>query len=150
MYFISCQFVNFFDLINKNRLKNIFSRIISDLRVWDEISKMLDNNILDIKSGYFYSNEFSPFFDFLSFFLFNVYMLEFDLYVFSLISKFCSRKVIFKLHSINFLDKEFNKVNISPLKLKLNSFNKDKSQFSFLVRVRNKRDYQESDLSKVK
>lgn len=149
-YFVSYQFVNFFDSINKNRLKNIFSRVIIDLRVWREISKMFDNNSLNIRSDFFYSNEFLPLFDFLSFLLFSIYMLELDIYVFALVSKLCSRKILLKVNYINFLNTRFNKLNLSPLKFTLNNIFKFSTKFICFIGKEKKRDFQKYDLLKVK
>lgn len=147
LFLINHRFVNFFDSINKNRLKNIFYRVIPNSKVWNEISSMLDNGILNIRSDYFYSNDFSPLFDFLSFLLFNIYILEFDFYILNLISILSSRKIVMKLKNLEFLNIQINRKVSSPLKIstsKINlPFNIPKN---FFLSINNKRDLQEYDL----
>lgn len=49
-YFLSYQILMFFNISNKNRLKNLVSKSIDDELVILELKKMIDSNFIDIAS----------------------------------------------------------------------------------------------------
>lgn len=108
-FFISYKFLNFFDFLNKNRLKNLFLRVVKDTRVWDEIIKMMNDNIMEISPDYFYYDKNSQFLSFLSFFLFQIYCSELDFYISNLVLRLNTRSFIKrkKSLSVNLLKTKF-------------------------------------------
>lgn len=86
-WFIKFDIVKAFDKVNRNRLKNIFLKYCSDHRIWNEISKLMKAEIIDLKSdsssglGISQGSVLSPF-------LFNIYMTELDKFVESLQLKY--------------------------------------------------------------
>lgn len=115
-YLISYRFLNNFDVLSKNRLKNLFSRVVKDLRVWDEIIKMINSNIINFSSDYFFYEKNFQIFDFLSFFLFQVYSSELDFYVSNLALRLNTKNALKKKEfwSVDFLKVKL--LVISPLK----------------------------------
>lgn len=83
-FFITFSILPFFSETNKNRLKNIFCSIIQDLRVWREITFMFDFNILGFKYNDLYFTSFKSNSNSLSLILFEIYISEFDFYIFNL------------------------------------------------------------------
>nr|YP_009541082.1 maturase [Lepocinclis steinii]AYQ93596.1 maturase [Lepocinclis steinii] len=117
LYFIKFDVLKSSSFVSKNRLKNIFLRIIKDRHIWDEISKMMNSSFIkpfDYNSiiGDNYNDINS-----LSFLLFNIYLSELDLYLFNLTTYFNSKYTLFK----NFFYTKLFKFNQSvidfPLKV---------------------------------
>lgn len=80
-----------FNSLNKNRLKNIFFKVINDSLIWDEICKIMDYNLID-----FSNYKFSYFHNLLFYFFFNVYLSEFDYYIYNLCFYFNSRYFLYR------------------------------------------------------
>jgi hypothetical protein len=86
-WFIKFNIVKAFDQVKRNRLKNIFLKYCSDHRIWNEVSKLMKAEIIDLKLdsssdlGISQGSVLSPF-------LFNVYMTELDKFVESLQLKY--------------------------------------------------------------
>lgn len=85
MWFLGYEVKKAFDNINRNRLKNIFFKWVSEPRLWDEISKMFNVGILDMKCNIEKKSVFQG--SVLFPFLFNVYMNELDLFMEKLMKK---------------------------------------------------------------
>ena len=83
-FFIKFNVLSYIIDVNKSRLKNIFCSFIQDFRIWREISLMFDNNILSFDHSHLYFNYFGNTFNSLSLLLFEIYISEFDFYVFNL------------------------------------------------------------------
>lgn len=128
-YFIKCKIVKGFIILNKNRLKNIFLNIIKDIRIWIEIDKLLNFGIVDISNDIFYRNFDLKNFNSLAYFLFNVYLSEFDFYAFSLCNRFYFKNNNFSEGSIYSKLKYFYFNEIDSLKLyrKAEFFKKSKN-----------------------
>lgn len=82
-YFLKCTLFHSFFSINKFRLKNIFLRVLNDSNIWYEINKMIDFGLIsffgkDVHKSFCYEDINS-----LSYFFFNVFLSEFDFYIFS-------------------------------------------------------------------
>jgi hypothetical protein len=86
-WFIKFGIVKVFDKVNLNRLKNIFLKYCSDYRIWNEISKLMKAEIIDLKSDSSSGLDISQC-SVLSPFLFNIYMTELDKFVESLQLKY--------------------------------------------------------------
>jgi len=82
-FFLDYDIRKAFDNVNRKRLKNIFNKIIRDIRFWMEISKILNSGII-LELEYLFERKGVPQGSVLSPFLFNVYMNELDQKVFSL------------------------------------------------------------------
>nr|CAA10854.1 maturase-like protein [Lepocinclis spirogyroides] len=88
-FFIKFNVYKSFNLINLNRLKNIFSVLILDFRIWIEIKKILVFRSVNFNEKIFNLN-------ILANFLFNIYISEFDNYLFNLFSFFNSKYYKYK------------------------------------------------------
>ena len=84
-WFIKFDTVKKFDIVNQNRLKNIFFKYCFDRRIWNEINKLLKAKVVDLRTT---STLLSPF-------LFNVYMIELDNFIESLKLKYNNTGSIF-------------------------------------------------------
>lgn len=79
-WFLKFDIIKAFDIVHKNRLKNIFLKYCPDYCIWNEINKLLESEIVGLKfilnsdSDVFQKNTLSPF-------LFNVYMTELDNFI---------------------------------------------------------------------
>lgn len=82
--------------VNLNRLKNIFCSIIEDLRVWREVSLMFDNNVLSFDYNRLYFNYLGNISNSLSLILFEMYMSDFDFYIFNLSRYFYYKYFFYK------------------------------------------------------
>nr|YP_009145434.1 maturase [Monomorphina parapyrum]AKL78908.1 maturase [Monomorphina parapyrum] len=94
-YFIKLDILRVFGNLNRNRLKNIFCKIIQETFFWQEIEKMINSNNINICSNDIYLTNDNNSFSFLSRFLLNLYLAELDIYVNSIISGFNNRLNIF-------------------------------------------------------
>ena len=70
--------------VNKNRLKNIFSKFIKDKRFWEEVDKMFLVGLIDISSSLIFKNCNFLESGLLSSFFLNLYLSELDLYIYNL------------------------------------------------------------------
>lgn len=95
-YFVKFSVLYYNVNINKNRLKNIFCSVIEDLRLWREISIMFDYNILSFNYNFLYFNSGCNNLNSLSLILFEIYMSEFDFYVFNLSRYFYYKYFFYK------------------------------------------------------
>lgn len=99
LYFLNCRILKSFSLSNKNRLKNVFSKVISDLKIWLEIEKMIVCNIIDFSEKHIYKNlRFDS--SLLSSFLFDLYFIEFDFFMSQVSSLLNSRKTFYLVKSL--------------------------------------------------
>lgn len=80
-FVLKCEFLQGFLSLNLNRLKNIFFKLINDVRVWNEIEKMINSNFVSFSKDYIYINKNNMGLNSLSFLLFNIYLSEFDFYL---------------------------------------------------------------------
>lgn len=118
-FFINSKIIMGFIKINKNRLRNIFFKILKDQRLWLEIEKMFEAGVINISNESVYSNFDFCSFNSLSYFLFNVYLCEFDFYMNSLINQFNVKHFFFKKDlTLNNKKQKFNDLLLFPIKLK--------------------------------
>jgi retron-type reverse transcriptase len=79
-WFVKFDIVKDFDIVNLNRLKNIFLKYCPDHHIWNEINKLIKAKIINLKTfpnsdlGISQSSVLSPF-------LFNIYMTELDNFI---------------------------------------------------------------------
>lgn len=78
-FFLTFNLQSSFNSINKYRLKNIFLKLVGDLRLWNEIDKMWSAGLIDFSFSLVEDEDF--FSIFFCKFLFNFYLAELDLYV---------------------------------------------------------------------
>lgn len=122
-FFLELKILRSFNLINKNRLKNIFKRYVNDDSFWIEIEKMLNSGFISISNDLVYNCKASLDDSLLSSFLLNIYLKEFDDFVGNLIYKYNLRKNFYSLgnNSNKFMSVYFNTLKrFSPLKLEVN------------------------------
>lgn len=63
------------------RLKNIFLKTIPDYQIWFEIECMVKSGLIDLSSHLFSKNLTAFNYVYLSLLLFNIYLVEFDVYL---------------------------------------------------------------------
>nr|YP_009032719.2 maturase [Euglenaformis proxima]AGL11985.2 maturase [Euglenaformis proxima] len=117
LYFLTCRILKSFSLLNKNRLKNIFCRVISDPKIWLEIEKMILANIIDFSENHLYK---SLTFDssLLSSFLFDLYFIEFDFFISQILFLLNSRKTFYLVNSFGLKRKyKFFSFDFLPIKI---------------------------------
>ena len=79
-WFVKFDIVKAFDTVNRNRLKNIFTKYCPDYRIWGEVNKLMKAEIVGLKInscddlGVSQRSVLSPF-------LLNVYMTELDKFI---------------------------------------------------------------------
>jgi len=95
---LNCEFLHGFLNLSLNRLKNIFFKILNDFSMWVEIERMIDFNFVCFSSNFVYNNKINLGFNNLSFLLVNIYLSEFDFYIF-----FRAGLTIFLILSLIFL-----------------------------------------------
>lgn len=118
-FFIKFNILKVFRSLNRNRLKNIFCKVIHDIFFWQEIEKMINSNFVNICSEKIYLAAYNNNFSFLSRFLLNVYLSELDYYVNSISSKLNNKFNIF-LGTLNRQQKnDFNYIFFSYIPLKM-------------------------------
>lgn len=100
-FFINLRVLRSFNLVNKNKLKNIFKKYTKHEFLWKEIEKMFNSGFINISNDLIYESRYylrdSP----LSSFLLNLYMSEFDDFFQSLVSKYSLRRN-FYIHKNDF------------------------------------------------
>lgn len=118
-FFVKGKIVRSFLFINKNRLKNIFSKVLHSGSIWIEVEKMIFVGLLEFSNNNIYQNFSFKTFNSLSYLVFNIYLSELDFYIFSIVYKF-SRKFIFinTISSFNEYKKKFL-YSVFPLKFSL-------------------------------
>nr|YP_010700440.1 putative group II intron reverse transcriptase/maturase mat2 [Phacus arnoldii]WCH63578.1 putative group II intron reverse transcriptase/maturase mat2 [Phacus arnoldii] len=116
-FFLNARIIKGFSIINKNRLKNIFLKTIKDIKVWKEVDKMLIAGIINFSNNMIYKQHDFRSFNSLSYLLFNVYLSEFDIYVFSLSYYFNFKYLLFKKSLLNRKKYIFFSRDLTPLKL---------------------------------
>jgi len=79
-FFLSCDIKKAFDKIHRNRLKNVFNKVIVDERFWIEIQKMLNAGFVQENLAYYKDTGVLQE-SILSPFLFNIYMHSFDEFI---------------------------------------------------------------------
>lgn len=81
-YFVVLNILLSLDILNKNRLKNIFQRnYYIDNTFWFEIDKMISSNIINFSDSFIYSSSKNNFFSsIMSTFLLEIYLNELDSY----------------------------------------------------------------------
>lgn len=121
-FFVVINILISLDILNKNRLKNIFQRNpYIDSTFWHEIVKMINSNIVNFSDNYIYSCKNKLLSSPLSIFLLELYLSEIDTYLLSYSSR-CNIRRILKDDFI-FLDKptpNYKKKNFLPIRLESN------------------------------
>lgn len=114
-FFLTGSIVLSFNLINRNRLRNIFLKNIAEVALWNEIDKMIECNLVGISANSVYLK--SKFLDnnALSCWLLDMYFSELDIFLSNIINSFGSRLNIYYLNEL-FLYKSFI-FEFTPLKL---------------------------------
>lgn len=120
-FFLKGKIIKSFINVNKNRLKNIFLKILKSHCIWIEIEKMMFVGLLEFSNNIYKNLNFKNF-NSLSYFVFNVYLSEFDFYVFSVCYKF-SKKFIFTDSFSIFKFEPQSLGCFSPLKFSFKIFN---------------------------
>lgn len=133
-FFVVLNILLSLDILNKNRLKNIFQRNpYIDNTFWHEIVKMINSNIVNFSDNYIYSCKNKLLSSPLSIFLLELYLSEIDIYLLSYSSR-CNIRRILKDDFI-FLDKptpNYKKKSFLPIRLESNLL-KYKSLKSFSI-----------------
>ena len=94
-YFLTCRVSKSFNRVHVNRLRNIFLKYLDDVIVWDEIYKLISYGLIDFSDRFIYLKKSFLYNNFLSIFLFEIYLSEFDIYAENLRRQFISTKIIF-------------------------------------------------------
>jgi Type II intron maturase/Reverse transcriptase (RNA-dependent DNA polymerase) len=110
-YFLDYDIKKAFENINKNRLKNAFNRYVKDLRVWEEIEKMLNAGYINddmlqlCNIGVVLNSNLSPL-------LYNLYMHDLDQLVENLNKKNNKKNIFYKNKDYGDLEakKNYNKL----------------------------------------
>lgn len=144
-FFLSLRILRSFNLINKNRLKNIFKRYVKNGFLWKEIDKMFSCGFINISSDLIYN--FKDFLgdSLLSSFLLNLYLKEFDDFMFNITQKYNLRKNFYNKLGHNYKiisNYNFTLKRFSPLRLEenlshlnnLKAFVTTKYKCDFLIR----------------
>lgn len=122
-FFLELKILRSFNLVNKNRLRNIFKKYVKNEYLWLEIEKMINCGSISISSDAIYNSGEYLGYSLLSSFLLNLYMNEFDSFVQNFAYKFNLRKDFYS--SKNEINKSlFLYQNVlrkfSPIKLESN------------------------------
>lgn len=130
-FFLTGNIVSSFNTINRNRLKNIFLKNIGDIIFWNEIEKMINCNLVDISgnSVYLKSNFLSN--NPLSYWLLEMYLSEFDIFLSNIAGNFGSRLNIYFLKEL-FSDKYFFS-EFTPLKLENKLIKYQSLKLNFII-----------------
>lgn len=131
-FFMSPKLLTSFKKINKNILRNIFLSIIKDNKVWGEIEKMINLNILGISSLHIYNP--TNIANNLSTFLLNLYLSQLDIYIKTLCHSSNFKKFLgFKPYFLKVFYKRNLNVIKSYIPLKISKYLKS---FSDLKKIR--------------
>lgn len=136
-FFLTGKIILSFNLMNRNRLKNIFLKTIGDIAFWSEIEKLVNCNLIDISGNAIYLK--SRFLDNkpLSYWLLEMYLNELDIFLANIVDSFGSRLNIYLSNKL-FSNKSFF-FKFIPLKLEKNLFKFKNlklnyiNQYSFVV-----------------
>jgi hypothetical protein len=111
-FFLSPKIIISSKQINKNILRNIFLSTVNDKRIWFEIEKMINANVIGISDYYIY-REIIPSNNSLSKFLLNIYFSRLDTYI----KKLCNFSNFNKLLFLKpYFIRTFYKRNIKIMK----------------------------------
>jgi hypothetical protein len=142
-YFLKLNILRSFNIININRLKNIFCKQVKDFKFWIEIQKMIVVGLIDLSADLIYKNQDFYKSGLLSSFLLDVYFSELDIFLKDLSIRYNSKFSLYnsqiKFLSMTNLERQRHNVilkNFIPLKLEkkilnfktLNGFNLFKSR----------------------
>jgi hypothetical protein len=105
LLFLGIYLLRVFDVVNKNRLKNILRKYLVDDCLLTEIEKMFYSGIIDISNDFIYNSKEFLGYSLLSSFLLNLYMKEFDIFIISSISQYNFKKNFYR--NIKNVDKHF-------------------------------------------
>ena len=93
-FFARANLFNLFNLVNVNRLKNLFLRRVGCNRLWNEIFKMVDVGLIGFSNYFVFEKTSYLECSFLSMFLLEVYLFEFDLYLLDIAFNLNSIKIL--------------------------------------------------------
>lgn len=88
VWFWSVDLIKAFDRVNHNKLISEISKTIDDSKLFDELRKMINIDIINLKASDYVEGLDTPQGNVLSPFLFNIYLSSLDSYVESLQSKY--------------------------------------------------------------
>jgi hypothetical protein len=112
-----------FNLFNKLCFKNIFFKFVKDFFIWEELSKMLNANIIGVSGRAIYNSIQNFCNNRLSFFLLSLYLKEFEIYLEKIVFKYNLRKN-FQSRFFFFVNKRYfyskNLACFTPLKSEKN------------------------------
>nr|YP_009145556.1 maturase [Trachelomonas volvocina]AKL82468.1 maturase [Trachelomonas volvocina] len=80
-FFVRANFFTLFNLINVNRLKNLFLKKVGCNRLWEEIFKMINVGLVNFSNFFILEKKSFLESSFISIFLLEIYLFEFDLYL---------------------------------------------------------------------
>lgn len=122
-FFLGLKILRSFNLINRNRLENIFKRYLKDEFVWGEVEKMLNCNFISISNDLIYDSKDILSYSLLSSFLLNLYVNEFDDFMQDTVVKYNLRKEFYNFNN-NFKGSISPFLNVfkrfSPIKVEMN------------------------------
>ena len=104
-------------IVNRNILKNIFSKVIKDPFIWKEICKMIETGNVKALNNFSDLACFSNDLNFLSYLLFEVYLSEIDFYILNLCSFFNTNYSLSKEFFYSKLYNDRSKFPLVPLML---------------------------------
>lgn len=103
-FFFNFVILRSFDSKNKNRLRNIFKKVVNAEKIWVELEKMINLGFINFSQDSIYIGRNS--YNILSIFLFEVYLSEFDYYINYFSFKCNLRKYFYKNKLSNILNKD--------------------------------------------
>lgn len=142
-YFLKLNILRSFNIVNINRLKNIFCKQVKDFKFWSEIQKMIYVGLVDFSDHLIYKKQDFYKSGLLSSFLLDVYFSELDIFIKDLSIRYNSKFSLYNsqfkfLSKMNLERQRYNIIlkNFIPLKLEkkilmfktLNGFNLFKSR----------------------
>lgn len=131
-YFLNLNILRSFDIVNHNRLKNIFCKRVKDTKFWLEINKMMLVGLLDFSGDLIYKKQDFLKVSLLSSFLLDVYLSELDFFLKDLSVSFGSKFNLYDSSRSSNLDLERRKYNISLKNFISIKLEKNISEFSTL------------------
>lgn len=125
-FILNCTIKNYFSRINKNRLKNIFLKVIGDSKVWLEVEKILPVIYSSLHNDYLLLEADIFNFSDLFFFLWDIFLFELDIFIIGFCLTYNSFRNILPINK-SFLSSAFSLKglvlnNYLPLKLERTLF----------------------------
>lgn len=131
-YFLNLNILRSFDIVNHNRLKNIFCKRVKDTKFWLEINKMMLVGLLDFSGDLIYKKQDFLKVSLLSSFLLDVYLSELDFFLKDLSVSFGSKFNLYDSSRSYKLNLERRKYNIGLKNFVSIKLEKNISEFSTL------------------